>query len=352
MIIRNGLYKHEQQKNKDMKPIFISIHSFAHSRIHAFTHFFLLSAMILFALFLGSCEDYTENYTVPPAQLVAEFTYSPTENLTPSSDIKFTNNSIIPTRITNPVFNWDFGDGHDTTITDYDEVVLERGEVRQIMDTVHYSYDSAGTYTVRLTIASGGDETSSYSNKLNLSPFGRVLFEENFESSGNIPADWKLVNGDGGTPATGNQAFQSLADSAWIVWYSGLFESHVAIATSWYNEEVDADDWMITPAIELSGNCLLSWDAVSLTSSGDYPDDYQVFVSTTDQTVQGCLDNGTQVYIDNESVGEDVGGEGIQRRELSLQDFAGETVYIGFRLVTPYPGGDRLAIDNIKVLEL
>ncbi|GEM_PF-4524516 len=312
----------------------------------------IFPALLILLLGVAACEDYTEDYSVPPAQLVAEFSVTPTQNLSPSSRIKFTNNSLIPIRVSDPVFHWDFGDGHDTTITDYDQVVLERGDVRQIMDSVKYSYDTAGTYVVELSISAGSGDSASYTRKLNINPFGRVLFEEDFEDTNLIPSGWKLVNGDGGTVASGNAAFQNLSDSAWIVWNSGLFESNVAIATSWYNEEVDADDWMITPAIELTGTCQLSWDAASLTTTGDYPDDYQVFVSTTDQTVQGCLDNGTQLYIDDESTGEDVGGEGIQRRQLSLEEFAGQTVYIGFRLVTPYPGGDRLGIDNIKVMEL
>jgi hypothetical protein len=53
-----------------------------------------------------------------------------------------------------------------------------------------------------------------------------------------------------------------------------------------------------------------------------------------------------------EEVGDDVGGEGIQHREVNLSGYAGQTVYIGFRLMTPYPGGDRLGIDNIKVTDL
>lgn len=312
----------------------------------------LIAWLLPFIFFTMSCEDYTEDYQVPPAQMVAEFTYNPTENLTSSSVITFTNHSLIPSRVSDPVFHWNFGDGHDTTITGYDEVVFEKDQVRRIMDTVQHSYDSAGTYNVELSITSGNEDAVSSASKLNISPFGRVLFEQNFDNLNTFPTDWKLVNGDGGTVATSNAAFQNLSDSAWIVWNSGLFDSKVAVATSWYNEQVDADDWMITPAIELTGKCQLSWEAVSLTSSGDYPDDYQVFVSTTDQTVDGCLANGTQLYVDDEATGEDVGGDGIQLRKLSLDAFAGETVYIGFRLVTPYPGGDRLAIDNIKVMEL
>jgi len=308
--------------------------------------------VLLAGVFFYACEDYTEDYNVPEASLVAEFTYTPTEDLSADEPIKFTNNSIIPDRYTNPEFHWSFGDGTDTTLTDWDEVVINEGGLKKIMDTLSHTYDTAMSYNVELLITTQVGDSAKYSETLIIQPGGEVLLEEKFDDINTIPESWVLVNGDGGTVASSNPDFQPLNDSAWIVWNSSVFESKIAIGTSWYNEEVDADDWMILPGLQVTESTILTWDAVSLTSSGDYPDDYQVFVSTTTQDKEGCLENAPLLTIDDEAVGADVGGEGIQHHEIDLSEYAGQTIYIGFRLMTPYPGGDRLGIDNIKVTAL
>ncbi|MCF8307470.1 MAG: choice-of-anchor J domain-containing protein [Bacteroidales bacterium] len=308
--------------------------------------------VLLVGFLLYACEDYTENYSVPEPSLVAEFTYTPSEELSADEPITFTNQSIIPDRMQNPVFHWNFGDGTDTTINDYDDVVINEGGVKKIVDTLSHTYDTAISNEVELLITTGSNDSAKYSETLVIQPGGEVLLEEKFDDINTIPENWALFNGDGGTVASSNPDFENLSDSAWIVWNSGVFNSKVAIATSWYDEEVNADDWMILPEIQVTGNTILTWDALSLTTSGDYPDDYQVFVSTTSQDPEGCLENAPLLTIDDEAIGEDVGGEGIQHREVDLSEYAGETIYIGFRLMTPYPGGDRLGIDNIKVTAL
>lgn len=169
-------------------------------------------------------------------------------------------------------------------------------------------------------------------------------FHEDFEGSQQIPSTFTLINVDGNTPAS---APASLADSAFIVRYSTDMESQVAYGVSYYTPDAGADDWLILPKLALTKNPKLSWKALSLTSSGDYPDTYQVLVSTTDAQTGSF----TSLLEVQEEVGAASGGAGVQKRSLDLSDYAGQEVFIAFRLMTPSPGGDRLGIDDIRVEE-
>jgi PKD repeat protein len=288
----------------------------------------LITGLFFTALF-NACEDYTEDFPVPEASIVVDFTVSETEELTFPLEISFTSESIIPDRISEYSYHWDFGDGESST-----------------EENPTHTYTSPGLYTVVLTVKADA-ETLTAEKELDLRG---SLFEEDFEETGGlIPDDWVLVNVDGNIPNSSGLA--SMADSAWIVTYSSYFESNIAMGVSYYEPEAGADDWMILPKVSLGSNSLLSWDAMSLTSSGSYPDSYEVYVSTTTQDVDGCMANGVAYSVIDETVGTDAGGEGITTHELDLSDYAGMEVYIAFRLMTPDPGGDRLAIDNIKIIE-
>jgi len=95
------------------------------------------------------------------------------------------------------------------------------------------------------------------------------------------------------------------------------------------------------------------WKALSLTTSGDYPDDYKVYISTTDRDTSTFMTNGAIYEVNGENWAEDADnpGDGIASHKVDLSNYANEEVYIAFRLMTPDPGGDRLAIDDIKIAE-
>ena len=187
-------------------------------------------------------------------------------------------------------------------------------------------------------------------------------YNQTFDDSTSMPADFVLANEDGGTPATSLDIYQSLKDDAFKVIPVDTLSTedfshatNIAVGTSWYNEEVDADDWLILPKVKLSENTVLSWEALSLTSSGSYKDDYEIYVSTTHQTVEECLKNDPVFSItgENASTDADNPGNGVAERTLNLADkgYANQNVYIAFRLMTPNPGGDRLAFNNIMLYE-
>ncbi|NRA47808.1 MAG: T9SS type A sorting domain-containing protein [Phaeodactylibacter sp.] len=160
---------------------------------------------------------------------------------------------------------------------------------------------------------------------------------------GLMPESFTLINRDMLVPNQPEDA--GFADTAWMVIESGLLESFAAVSLSWYvNDEGPADDWMILPKITVTENSTLSWTAISTTSSGDFPDSYQVLINAGDPTFESFEENGAILAsFDPEE------WEVAQMREASLADYAGQSVHIAFRNITP--SGDALLIDDITITE-
>jgi hypothetical protein len=225
---------------------------------------------------------------------------------------------------------------------------------------VAQDFTSAVTYTV-----TAEDESTKEYVVTVAETSETILFQEYFEGVPRvIPEEFTLINNDGYTPASeGDAAF---ADSAWIVGVTGRPEfdgTHIAIACSYYTDmpaEGRTDDWLVLPAITLGANSTLFWKAMSLTSSGNYPDSYRVIVAPSsdalDPTVSYFEENGTILQtINDESWSAAVGnpGDGISSRSINLNDqgYANQSVWIAFVLITGEGGGSYLALDDIKVIE-
>ena len=225
---------------------------------------------------------------------------------------------------------------------------------------VAQNFTSAVTYTV-----TAEDESTKEYVVTVAETSETVLFQEYFEGIPRvIPEEFTLINNDGYTPASeGDAAF---ADSAWTVGVTGRPEfagTHIAIACSYYsNMPADgrADDWLILPAITIGANSTLSWKAMSLTSSGNFPDSYRVIAAPASDalapTVSYFEENGTVLLtVNDESWSAAVGnpGDGISNRSINLKDqgYTNQSVWIAFVLITGDGGGSYLAIDDIKVIE-
>lgn len=163
---------------------------------------------------------------------------------------------------------------------------------------------------------------------------------------GLMPADFTLYNVDMLTPA--DEGDIGWRDTAWIVTTSNQFEGFAALSISWYEDENGteagpADDWMILPKLSLGAGAELSFLVKSATSSGSFPDDYQVLVNTGEATVESFENDGEILWAE-EGVAHDL----FQSRTLGLSAYAGQAVHIAFRNVTN-TGGYGLWIDNILV---
>lgn len=293
-------------------------------------------------LFLGlalifnfvACEKESET---PEASVVAKFSLTSSNNFIAPSEITFIDESIIPTNAGTATYAWDFGDGSP--------VSNEKAP--------KHTYSATGTFTVKLTITSN---VKAAEFTLDIIIKSGELFTENFESfntaGDNLPSSWVVINNDASVPDD-----SEFFDKAWKVYKSSRFGtggSNVAAATSWnVDAAVGADDWMILPGINIVNNTFLNWQSMSLTKSGNYLDDYEVYISTTTQDIAGCkATTGKMIKSVTQEQASQIAtnpGAGPQTHEVNLSEFNGKKVYIAFRLKTPAPGGDELGIDNIKV---
>jgi hypothetical protein len=308
--------------------------------------------LLIGAILIGnSCDDYTEDYSPAPASLSPQFSYAPEKNISPSREVTFTNTSVVPVKMGEVTFHWNFGDGNEKTIEDA-KITNETELIREYYNQVTHAFSDTGLYTVELEVVTSEDTTVlSKEILVEYALIGDTLLYETFDNS--IPESWVLRNLDGATPAQESDAI--FADSAWVAQYSNSFESNVAVAVSYYEPETSANDWMIMHKISLGDSTAMRWDAMSFTTSGDYPDTYGIYASTTDQTVEGCEANGLLMKVQDESWALDIpGGKGIMSRRFKFYEhgFKNQDVYVAFRLMTPDPGGSSLGIDNIAIVEL
>ncbi len=190
-----------------------------------------------------------------------------------------------------------------------------------------------------------------------------ILFQEYFENVPRvIPEGYTLIDNDNYTPNSGDERW---ADSAWVVTNTNRPEwvgNHMAVALSYYSDmpaEGRTDDWLILPSITVGANSVLSWKAMSLTSSGNYPDDYRVIAAPSSTvepaTVTYFEENGYILQtINNESWSAAVGnpGNGVAEHSLNLNEwFTNQPIWIAFVLITGDGGGSYIAVDEIKVIE-
>jgi hypothetical protein len=171
-----------------------------------------------------------------------------------------------------------------------------------------------------------------------LSAKAQIIFSEDFDGiSGptaggagtyTFPSGWLLRNVDNGTSNTSvnyvNEAWERREDFANSVTDSAAF------STSWYTPAGTSNDWMWTPAFTVQPNTVLKWNAVTYDAS--YPDGYEVRIMTSPSTPTGGpgaignqITNSTQLFS--------IAAENSTwtARQLSLNAYAGQTVYIGFR---------------------
>jgi len=169
----------------------------------------------------------------------------------------------------------------------------------------------------------------------------QVLYTQTFEDTASLFQDYVLVNLDNGNPA--GTEWDTLQSVPWFVSTAGAAGNHAAIATSDYDPAIAADDWFITPAIRTGKASKLSWKNLSLTAGKT--DTYQVFVSTTEQSVAGCLFNGPVAGFSSSNT-----TFASNTIDLAAAGYANQNIFIGFRLTTP-SGGGKLAIDDLVVTE-
>lgn len=169
----------------------------------------------------------------------------------------------------------------------------------------------------------------------------QVVYSQTFEDTASLFQNYVLSNLDKADPI--GTEWDTLRSVSWFVSTAGPEGNHAAIATSNYADTA-ADDWFVTPPIRIGKASTLSWKNLSLTSGKS--DKYEVYISTTEQSVSGCLFNGASgSYTSDNSAA-------FESNSLNLANagYADQIICIGFRLNTR-GGGDKIAIDDINVTE-
>lgn len=260
------------------------------------------------------------------------------------------NDGSIATNVINgvaPIFySWSTG-SENSAITNISQgtytVTISDFENCIIVDTVTVSADSSCMYTVdSVSVLSDGCTSDIYihTSFVTLGEIDSVLFNEDFNEG--IPDSWTLINNDGANPGVG---FDWITD-AWAITQdvdSSGFPDSVAISTSYYSPPDTADDWLISPAIYLTNNNVLFWQAMA--NDPNYPDGYEVRISTTGTDLNSFYAHPPLYTTTGEN------GYWTDRTiNLTNLGYENQTVYIAVRNNSYHL--DALMIDNIRVYEV
>lgn len=162
-----------------------------------------------------------------------------------------------------------------------------------------------------------------------------------FESG--IPADFTLRDYDQNEPSASTKKLGFSVGTPWIqVATNKAGTEHAACSTSWYAQAGTSDDWMITPAITLSGSTpTLVWKAMATDSK--HADGYAVYISETAGKEKADFNLATPLFS--------VAKEDVNWVEhtVSLAQYKGKAVTIAF--VNNSTDCSRLLIDDLTVEE-
>ncbi|MBL4716825.1 MAG: choice-of-anchor J domain-containing protein, partial [Bacteroidia bacterium] len=149
-----------------------------------------------------------------------------------------------------------------------------------------------------------------------LSTTAQTIFFEDFQNG--MPGNFTLYDQDSLTPDAG----VSFVNKAWVI--KNESTDSVVVSTLWYNPIGTADDWLVTPAIVLTSDNILSWEARA--ENAAWPDGYEVRISTLSNSIADFLSNPPLFSIAGENVT-------WTERFINLGDsgYANQTVYIAFR---------------------
>jgi len=158
------------------------------------------------------------------------------------------------------------------------------------------------------------------------------LYQQNFDVG---LGDMTAIDNDGKTPWNTVAQF----GSNWMVFPAGTFgtTSGVVLSNSWFEPAGRADDWLISSGIDITGDALLQWEAIS--GDNSVKDNYRVMVSTTGPEIINFTDELLEVPAEL--------GLNFTQRRVDLSAYQGQKIWFAFNNIS----NDRfiLIIDNIEV---
>jgi gingipain R/gingipain K len=119
----------------------------------------------------------------------------------------------------------------------------------------------------------GNDDVESYNVRYRVAAGDVTIFEDGFE---NGLDNWTIYTQGEAPNAEGWVTY----DASGINGVTNHGGSYVVSAWSWASNAYNADNWLVTPQIDLQGN-LKFWE----TTAGQWPDSYEVLLSTSDNSI-------------------------------------------------------------------
>ncbi len=166
----------------------------------------------------------------------------------------------------------------------------------------------------------------------------KLIFNEDFESADTLSPIYLTINNDGHNSVL--EYFKG-SEEAWVV---GEIphepNNNFVITSSKYEVEKQADDWLISPKIELTQNNYILWRAGNSSNKEDNWEKYQFLVSN----------NGADIECDFEMLYESIPPCNFEYPKIDLSIYAGEEIHFAFRGVGR--DGWMLFLDDIEIVEL
>ena len=185
-------------------------------------------------------------------------------------------------------------------------------------DTLSYTFSTSGTHTVSVTASNTiGSTTATHTVEVfSCDEVQTLPFFEGFENG--LPACWQNIDNDEDgyywTPST-----QFAAHTGDGMVYSASYLNSVGA--------LNPDNWLITPAVNLSSNATLSFWVCAQDDRWAY-EHYGVYISTTGS------DTADFTLLFEETLNADSGAKTQspwKQKTISLYDYTGQTVRIAFR---------------------
>ena len=174
---------------------------------------------------------------------------------------------------------------------------------------------------------------------------GEVLFAENFENTptgDTLPSGWLAIDADmldHGPVATS----LNISRGAWGV--AEFVGNRSAVAVSNYtNGSKQANDWLLSPIIELGSESILKWAGASL--DDDVPETYEVYI--TDVIRDSYATDSLLMQFDSLTTIRNESPFGLADHEWELSAYDGKEIRIAFRLISV--DASAVLIDNIQVM--
>ena len=185
-------------------------------------------------------------------------------------------------------------------------------------DTLSYTFSTAGTHTISVTVGNtAGSTTATHTVEVYSCDDVQTLpFFEGFEND--LSACWQNIDNDGdGYYWTPSSQFAAHTGNGMI--YSASYLNSVGA--------LSPDNWLVTPAVNLSSNATLSFWVCAQDDRWGY-EHYGVYISTTGS------DSADFTLLFEETLNADSGAKTPspwKQKTISLYDYTGQTVRIAFR---------------------